>query len=263
MGRKQQPRIRLGERDLAILRYLAEQHTTWFEAIHGRFYAGRSVEATRSTMRRLCGKAPNFRFVRSDQIDGSRSFFRLTPRGAKVVGAPQSVTKELGRTALLRRYSLQWFLELDAKHARWTCHPRDYPDLFPIQGQRLPRGNFYFEETERGNMLGFAVEDYGADPRRIARRAVDTVERFLKQHWFDDLMVAGRFGLTFLVATESKAKAIELQFHRESIRRLKPWFQKLTSNGNDCIVQSYRVVPGLLSLIPHHTPAPENEQHGS
>ena len=43
MGRKQQPRIRFGERDLAILRYLAEQHTSWFDAIHSRFYAGRRV----------------------------------------------------------------------------------------------------------------------------------------------------------------------------------------------------------------------------
>jgi len=245
------------------MNYLAEQHTSWFEAIHARFYSGRTLEATRSTMRRLCGKPPHFRFVRSDQVDGSRNFFRLTPRGAKVIGAPQAVTKPLGRTALLRRYSLQWFLEMDSSGDRWTCHPRDYPDLFPIQGQRLPRGNFFFEATSKGNTLGFAVEDYGADARRIARRAVDTTERFLKQHWFDDLIVAGRFELTFLVATEEKAKTIEFQFHRESLRRLKPWIQKLTSNNPDLINRNYKVVPGLLALIPPQTPSPGNSQHGS
>lgn len=263
MGRKRQPRVRLGERDLTIMRYIAEQHTSWFDPLHARFYAGRSLEATRSTMRRLCGKPPNFRFVRSDQIDGSRNFFRLTPSNAKVIGAAKSVTEPLGRTALLRRYSLQWFLEVDLQSSRWVCHPRDYPDLFPIEGQRLPRGNFYFEATEQGNLLGFAVEDNGSDPRRIARRAVDTIERFLKQHWFDDLLVAGRFGLTFLVATEEKAKTIKLQFHRESLRRLKPWFQKLTSSHTDCLVQNYRVVPGLLALIPHQAPTAGERQHGS
>jgi hypothetical protein len=250
MARKTNSRIRLGDRDLAILRFIGEQRTSWLDAIHGRFYDDRSIEAARSTMRRLCGRAPNYRFVRIDQLDGNRNFFRLTARGAKIIGATKGATAPLGRTALLRRYALQWYLEVDGKESRWHCNPRDYPDLFPIKGQRLPRANFFLEETPDGTMLGFAIEDYGSDTRRVSRRSVDLLERFLEQHWFDELFAAQRFGVTFLVATPEKATAIEHQFQRDSRRRLATLLRQIPSNTTATILTDYVVVPGLLSLLP-------------
>ena len=103
-------------------------------------------------MRRLCGRGPHFRFVRIDQLDRNRNFFRLTARGARLIGASSSVTDPLGRSTLLRRFALQWFLEVDGQESRWHCNPRDYPDLFAIDGDRLPRANFYLEETEAGTL---------------------------------------------------------------------------------------------------------------
>lgn len=250
MSRKRKPRIRLGDRDLAILRFIGEQRTSWLEAIHGRFYDDRSIEAARSTMRRLCGRPPNFRFVRVEQLDGSRNFFRLTARGAKVIGAPAAASGPLGRTALLRRYALQWYIEVDGKESRWHCNPRDYPDLFPVEGQRLPRANFYLEESSAGTMLGFAIEDYGTDSRRVSRRAVDLLERFLVNRWFDELFAAKRFGVTFLMATQEKAAAIEHQFQRDSQRRLTSHLSQISRNEPAVILTGYVVVPGLLALIP-------------
>lgn len=250
MAKRNRKRVRIGSRDLAILQFVAEQRTSWLEPIHAKFYADRDLEAARSTMRRLCGWAPNFRFVRIDRPDGNRNFFRLTPRGAKVIGAPMSVTNSLGRTALLRRYALQWFLDVNSQNTRWQCNPRDYPDLFDVAGDRLPRANFYLETTEAGTMLGFAVEDYGSDSRRISRRAVDMLERFLTKHWFDELFAGYRFGVTFLVATPEKATAVKHQFERDSQRRLATHLRLIPSEKSARIVADYVVVPGLLSLIP-------------
>ena len=250
MQRKQNTRIRLGDRDLAILRFLGEQRMSWLEAIHGRFYSDRTIEAARSTMRRLCGRAPDYRFVRIDQLDGNRNFFRLTKSGAKLIGAPDAASLPLGTTALLRRYALQWFLDVDGKDARWHCDPRDYPDLFAIEGQRLPRANFYLEETPSGTLLGFAVEDYGTDSRRVSRRAVELLERFLKQRWFDELFAAQRFVVTFLVATPEKAVAIEQHFERDAKRRLASLLRQIPSNTTASVLTDYLVVPGLLTLLP-------------
>ena len=250
MQRKPKTRIRLGDRDLAILRFLGEQRMSWLEAIHGRFYSDRTIEAARSTMRRLCGRAPNYRFVRIDRLDGNRNFFRLTRRGAKLIGAPDAATMPLGTTALLRRYALQWFLDVDGRDTRWHCDPRDYPDLFAIEGQRLPRANFYLEETPSGTLLGFAVEDYGTDSRRVSRRAVELLERFLEQRWFDELFAARRFAVTFLVATPEKSVAIEHHFGRDSQRRLASLMRQIPSSTTAAVVTDYLVIPGLLSLLP-------------
>lgn len=248
--KKRQPRIRLGDRDLAILRYISERRMSWLEAIHCRFYEDRSMEAARSTMRRLCGHAPGFRFIRIDQPDGNRNFYQLTSRGAKMIGAPMEVTSQLGATALIRRYALQWYFDVDGNASRWPCNPRDYADLFPVQGDRLPRANFYLEETTAGKVLGFAIEDYGADSRRISRRAVDLLERFLAQHWFDDLFAAKRFAVTFLVATAEKAAALELQFQRDSQRRIAQPLRQIAGQQSASVLTDYVVVPGLLPLIP-------------
>ena len=141
-------------------------------------------------------------------------------------------------------------MEIDGQETRWHCNPRDYPDLFAIEGQRLPRANFYLEETPSGTLLGFAVEDYGTDSRRVSRRAVELVERFLEQRWFDELFAARRFAVTFLVATPEKAVAIEHHFERDSRRRLASLLRQIPSSTAAAVVTDYLVVPGLLSLLP-------------
>ena len=98
-------------------------------------------------------------------------------------------------------------------------------------------------------MLGFAVEDYGTGAQRISRRAVDLLERFLAKGWFDELLVAGRFGVTFLVATSEKATAIESSFVRDMQRRLRPILHR-TAGSQASVLADYVVVPGLLSLLP-------------
>jgi len=261
MAHKPAHRIRLGDRDLSILHFLAEQRMSWLEAIHRRFYGDRSIEAARSTMRRLCGRGPHFRFVRIDQLDRNRNFFRLTARGARLIGASSSVTDPLGRSTLLRRFALQWFLEVDGQESRWHCNPRDYPDLFAIDGDRLPRANFYLEETEAGTLLGFAIEDYGSDSRRVARRAVDLLQRFLVKRWFDELFAARRFAVTFLVATSDKATAIENRFERDCNRRLAMLLRQIPSTTAATILTDYVVVPGLLSLIPTNSTATKKDEH--
>jgi hypothetical protein len=251
-------KIRLGQRDREILSFLGERGMSWLEPIHQRFYADRSPDAARSTMRRLCGRPPKYRYVRPEPLDGKRVYYRLTRKGAKLLGYSVHVTLPMGTTALIRRYALQWFFEMDGHGKRWHCNPRDCPDLFPVHGHRLPRGHFYLEKGDDGNVLGFAIEDYGSDVRRISRRAVDHLQRFLEHGWFDDLIRAQRFGVTFLTATDDKATAIERQFGRDSQRRLTPLLRQLAGKKGASILCDCLVVPGLLELLPSESKLKED-----
>ena len=241
--------IRLGPRDLEILSFIGQERTTWLEVIHRRFYEGRQLDAVRSTMRRLCGHAPEFRYVRSELLDGQRNFYRLTRQGARLVGFPDHVTSPVGTTALVRRYALQWFIEIDGRNRRWRCNPRDYPEMFSLDGHRLPRANFYVEQMPDETMLGFAIEDYGSDVRRLSRRACDLLQRFLEHGWFDELMGAQRFAITFLTSDTGKAKAIEKQFLRDSQRRLATMLRQIPSETSASVIAESICVPGLAELV--------------
>ncbi len=169
---------------------------------------------------------------------------------ARLLGFPAHVTIPLGRTALIRRYAIQWFIEIDGSEKRWLYHPRDYPELFQIEAHRLPRANFYIEKCDQGTEMGFAVEDYGSDARRITRRAIDLLERFLEHGWFDDLIAADRFGVVFLTLTSGKAESLERQFKQSCQRRLALPLTRLGSKRMARIAAEYLVVPGLIDLIP-------------
>ncbi len=73
-------KIRLGPRDREILHYVGEQRTSWLEAIHQKFYRGKRLDAAKSTMRRLTGSPPAYRYVRPVSLDGQRNCYYLTRR---------------------------------------------------------------------------------------------------------------------------------------------------------------------------------------
>ena len=167
-----------------------------------------------------------------------------------MLGFSQHVTRPLGRTALVRRYALQWFIELDCPEDRWRCDPRDYPELFALDGHRLPRANFFIEKVEGETRLGFALEDYGSDVRRLSRRGVDMLERFLDRGWFDELIGARRLLVIFLTVTDGKAESLRRQFQRDSRKRLTPLLRRIRVPGEPAILSDCVVVPGLLELLP-------------
>jgi hypothetical protein len=232
---------------------------SWLEALRVKFYPNRQLEAARSTMRRLCGHPPRYRFVQSEPLDDKRVYYQLTPTSARMLGFSRHITRPLGPTALVRRYALQWFIEIDRHRDRWLCDPRDYPQLFSIDGHRLPRANFFIDKVEGDTRLGFALEDYGSDVRRLSRRAVDMLERFLDRGWFDELIAAQRLLVTFLTLTDDKATALARQFRRDSRKRLNPMLRRIRVSGQPAILSDYVVVPGLLGLMPRERKTKERK----
>lgn len=258
MGRR---RIKLGPRDRELLKYVGEQRMSWLEPLHTKFYAGRQLDAVKSTLRRLTGRPPRHRYLQPEMLDGKRKYFRLTSEAARMLGFSPTVARPLGRTSLIRRYAIQWFIEVDGKDRRWLCNPRDYPDLFPIGNHRLPRANFYLENRDGVTEVGFAVEDFGSDTRRITRRAAGLLERFLQHGWFDELIAADRFSISFLTITEGKAQALEKQFQRDLSRRIHRQLRRLIRTRQQGLRPTFRVVPALIDLIPNDVGGGRNRHH--
>ena len=251
---KRSKRLRLGTRDREILNFVGEQRMSWLDGLHVRFFKGQTIEAAKSTVRRLRGRPPQYRYLRPEVMDSRRVYYRLTGDAARLLGFPTEVTRPLGRTSLIRRYALQWFICLDGQEKRWKCNPRDYPQLFSVDGHRLPPANFYIEKQRGETRFGIAVVDFGTDARRLARRTVDKLERFSIHGWFDDVVAAGKFEVTVLTATTGKARSVQTLLHRGLTKRLYAWLEELGDGEDSPIELRLPVVPGLLPLLPgnHH-----------
>lgn len=86
---------------------------------------------------------------------------------------------------------------------------RFFPTLFQA---RLPRG-YYVDATASQPILGHIRVDVGLDEvGRIVSRCHELVRRHQRIPGFRQLIAAGLFEITYLVATEEKARRLMLAF---------------------------------------------------
>jgi hypothetical protein len=55
------PDIKLSDRDRKILQHVKQYRITTFDVLHRLFFADKKPDAVVSTLRRLCGKYPDYR----------------------------------------------------------------------------------------------------------------------------------------------------------------------------------------------------------
>ncbi|MFK7818490.1 MAG: hypothetical protein AB8G99_07220, partial [Planctomycetaceae bacterium] len=128
----QRARRLLTERDMALLRHVAEFGGAEIEPLHRRYFGDRKIGAAKSTLRRLTGRV--HRVLRTTPLDGTRVWYQLTHKGARVLGLSHEACRQFGCQARARRYALQWFLFVEGQMQRRLCNLRELPDLFPIRG---------------------------------------------------------------------------------------------------------------------------------
>jgi DNA-binding MarR family transcriptional regulator len=253
VGKKRNRTVRLTDRDRRILQHVERQRMTTVEAVQALFFPENERDAAKSTLRRLYGTPPDYRYLRPEPLDARRVFYRLTPQGARLIGAGKDAARPLGLQARVERYALLWFFCMDCPQRRSPFHPRKFPDQFHFHKERLPRQTFYVEEDEAGEIrLGYVLVDHRSDSRRLVRKAGQTLQRFLRRGWFDDFVRAGAFGLTVLTTTEEKRKSLERALRRKLPGFLLPHLEQLelaTANPLPVIV-TVTVVPGLSDILP-------------
>lgn len=240
-------RLRLSVRDKLILQHVSRHGLTTSEALHARFFAEQSQEAVKSTLKRLCGGSPSQAVLSPEPLDGRRVCYRLTVQGAHTLGERRFRVRPLGNRAKAERYAVLWFICIDQPGTRSLLNPREFPDQFPLGPQRLPRAHFYLEQTPAGRAeLGYLLVDYQSDPRRIVRRATDTIDRFLEQGWFDQFLSGSAFKLMLLSTSAGRARDLQqqIQRHWRAVFRHAAHLPQLAAV----------TVPGLADLLTQRQP---------
>lgn len=247
--------IRLTKRDLRILRLAARHGMVMVDALQGIAFQDKGRDAVKSTLRRLCGKPPRYRYLRPEKLDAHRVYYRLTGGGARLLGASREIARPLGPQAKIEKYAILWFICTDRPNHRSLFNPRDFPEQFDIGPNRLPRANFYIEETSDNNtQLGFILVDHGGHPRRLVRRAHKTLLRFLKHGWFDEFIASRTFALTVLTLSEGKKAAIQTRVKPFLQQALAAPLRSFQSSFHDFPIHlNFVVVPDLADLIPGRT----------
>lgn len=207
--RQKRKQLRLTKRDMSILSHVQLYGMVWFDVLHQVFFPGKHPDAVKSTLRRLCGKGYCQRVLYSHSMDSRRVCYQLTLAGTRILNASPGLARSLGRTAIARRYALQWFVCLEGSATRVLVRNDDLAASFPSIDRRLPQANFYKAKTSSGVRLGYAVIDYGSDVRRARGRILKRADDFVASGWFKGLIASQALEFSVLTLPDGKSKSIQ------------------------------------------------------
>jgi hypothetical protein len=257
MGKRQR-QVQLSKRDHRVLRHARDFGMTTSEVLHRTFFAGKGLDAMLSTLRRLVGSGLKYLFLRPERLYGKRKYYRLTQRGAKIVGNG-SASRRFGCQAKATRFAILSFMHEEGAGKRVLFNPRKLSDQFALAGHRLPRKHFFIEETATNPRLGFILVNLGGDTQRTVRKALEIMARFLARQWFDEFFAAEQFVLVVLTVTEEKKAAIQARLQAAAPITLANAVARFSGGKPRKLPFEIRVVVvhELLNLIPGQRTARE------
>ena len=246
--KKSKRKVRLTKRDYRILRDAARDGFVVPEFLRTKRFDGKGISAVRSTLRRLYGDPPEYRFLRPVKLDEKRTCYRLTEQGCRAIGVDRRLAKESGMRGMAGQYARIW-LECDPASNRSIFDPRKFPDQFPNVSGRMRKGQFYLEKVDDNSMrVGCISIDYRSDLRRWSGRILDDLAGFIRRGWFQNYLVSGNFVVALLTYDQEKAKELESLLASLLPKSLEREFQRAGCNRLPQL--EFHVVPGLLPLIP-------------
>ena len=138
-------------------------------------------------------------------------------------------TQSVARTLAMHNFCCR------GTHCRTLLRKSDLARCFPTLFQAGLPGGYYVDATGNQPILGHLRVDVGLDDvARIVQRCHELARRYRQLPGFQRLIAAGQFEITYLVATEQKA------------RRLSATFLSVAKTGVRCVAVP---VPILLDLL--------------
>lgn len=245
MRQKRPKKLRLTKRDYDVLRDGRDFGLVVPELIAPYRFAGKAPHAVTSTLRRLYGEPPSYRYLRPEPLDSRRVYYRLTGRGGRAIGVARGSLRRLGSQSLVRRYAVAWLICVQKPHGRSLLGRETLGQLLPGFG-RAPQHSYYLE-TGEPTCLGHALVDHGADPIRIERRAVRVAQRLIEHPATAPFVASGRLTLAVLTFDERKRESLDDAVRRRFARQLRTPLWRLGRQAA-VRVETY-CVPGLAPLI--------------
>jgi len=231
-----------------VLMHLGDFPGSTPEVIERACLPGRSSSAVESFMRRMMTPAITPALVATQPLYARRRGYRLTIAGAKLAGLPREAARQLGPQARITRMAVAWHLFAPDSQRR-LIPPAELRSVFAIGAHRLPRRHFYLDEAGGSPSLGYLVVDHGAQVRRVVRKTTETLARFVRLGWFDDLIAQRRFQVTVLAPTDGKRRAITLHLGPYVETVLGRMLKRFRGIGADPIRLEVVTVPELEQLV--------------
>jgi hypothetical protein len=152
-------------------------------------------------------------YVASDPLGTKTVYYRLTPAGAKLIGAPEEIARPLGPQALVKALGILGFCcSGSASRERYTRLEfiEDFPELVKELLGKDYHTDFFLDFDGQYARLGQMVVDQGGDYRKLISKCRVRLREYLDIAGIRDIVCDGLFTFAIIVAEEEKAQAIRL-----------------------------------------------------
>ncbi len=206
--------IAITERERAAMELLRRHRVATAEIITARVCDG-----SESAGKKLIGRLKPF--VASDPLGTKTVYYRLTPAGAKQLGAPEEIARPLGPQALPKALGILDFC-IGGSHRRMRYTRNEFLDDFPDLSKDLVGKDYhtdFFLDFEEGQArFGQIVVDLGGDYRKLISKCRVKLRECLELAGIRDVISDGLFTFALVVAEEEKAQAIRLALNEKPLR---------------------------------------------
>jgi len=206
--------IALTERERAALDLIRRYRAVTFEVLCARICDG-SESATKKLIARLR------EYIASDPLGTKTVYYRLTPAGAKLLGAPEEISRPLGPQALPKALGVLDFCCGGAEQRqRYTRQEflDDIPDLSKDLLGKDYHSDFYIDFDGAQARLGQIVVGLGGDYKKLLSKCRIKLREYLDLPHVRDIVSDGLFAVAIVVAEEEKAQAIRLALKQKPLR---------------------------------------------
>jgi hypothetical protein len=160
-------------------------------------------------------------FVVSDPLGPKSVYYRLTPAGAKYIGAPEEIARPMGPQALPKALGILSFCCAGAdQRERYTRQEfiDDFPELVKNLLGKDYHTDFFLDFDSTHARLGQIVVDLGGDYKKLISKCRVRLREYLDLPEIRDIVADGLFTFAIVVAEEEKAQAIRLALDQNPLR---------------------------------------------
>jgi hypothetical protein len=159
-------------------------------------------------------------YLASDPLGPKTVYYRLTPAGAKLIGAPEEIARPLGPQALPKTLAILGFCAGSAIRERYTRNEfiEDLPELAKDLLGRDYHTDFFVDFDGQDARLGQIVVDLAGDYKKLISKCRVRLREYLDLASVRDIVADGLLTFAIIVAEEEKAQAIRLALKEKPLR---------------------------------------------
>jgi hypothetical protein len=206
--------MQLTDRDKAILEVFRQHRAAPRNLLLPLF--GGSESSLQKWLKRLS------EFVTSESPYSGFTYYRLTPGGARFLGAPEEVARPLGVQALQKTLGVAFFC-FATEPARWRYTRSDFAVDFPelvseLDAEGLYYLDYYIDRADEVR-LGEIVVDHGGDYQKLLQKLNGRLRRHIRtSRALREIIEAGLFCFAVVVPNDDKRRAIEGGIARKPLK---------------------------------------------